>query len=75
MNYAIIDENNIVINIVAANNSLYENWILIENLPVDIGDYYDGINFYRNNQKVITKEQELRIALNILLRGEENDNH
>ena len=75
MNYAIIDENNIVINIVVANNSLYENWILIENLPVDIGDYYDGINFYHNNQKVITKEQELRIALNILLRGEENDNH
>jgi hypothetical protein len=56
MNYAVIDENNIVINIVVANNSLYENWILIENLPVNIGDYYDGINFYRNNQKVITKE-------------------
>lgn len=71
MNYAIIDENNIVINIAVANTPLNESWIFIDNRPVTFGDVYNGNDFYRNGEKVLTREEELTTVLNILLGEEE----
>lgn len=70
MNYAIIDENNTVINLAVATVPLDDSWILINNLPVTFGDVWDGVNFYRNNEKVLSREEELTIVLGILM-GEE----
>ena len=67
MNYAIIDENNIVINIAVAYQPLDEKWIFIDNRPVTFGDVWDGTDFYRNGEKVLTREEELAIAMNILM--------
>ena len=47
MNYAIIDKNNIVINIAIAYTPLNEQWIFIGERPVTFGDVWDGVNFYR----------------------------
>lgn len=63
MNYAIIDSNGIVVNIAVSLYALNNNWIETGDLPVSIGDIYNGSDFYRNGEKVITHEEELHIML------------
>lgn len=73
MDYAIID-NNVVVNIAVASAPIDENWISRGDKPVNIGDVYDGKDFYRNGSKVLSINEELQMqladmemAVNILL--------
>lgn len=82
MDYAQI-ENNIVVNLVYLSSAYaYSDEYFINNhlVPINgamivIGDTYneaDG-HFYRDGQRVYTQVEELNMALNILLLGEEYD--
>ena len=76
-------EDNVVINIVyfdpAYGYSLEElkkdNLVPVKNYPVWIGDTYDfeTERFYRNNEKLLSYQEELEAALQILLTGVETD--
>ena len=66
MDYAILDNNNIVDNLAVSTIPLNEKWIPLEGRRVAIGDIYDGADFYRGGEKVLAKEEELDIALKIL---------
>ena len=67
-NYAIIDDN-IVINIATAENPVNDKWIFTGELPVAIGDTWNGKDFYHDNEKVRTKEEELSTIISILCGG------
>lgn len=62
MIYAII-ENNTVVNIATSEYALNENWIFTNDVPVCIGDTYDGESFYRNGEKVISEKEYLYAQL------------
>ena len=49
------------------------NFIEVTGLPVQRGDTYDSQKnrFYRDNNPIYSKEEELEIAINILLNGKE----
>lgn len=61
-NYAEIEDGQVknIIWLASSNAGEFPNCILInENLPVAIGDTYDGQNFYHNGELVLTNEQFL----------------
>ena len=56
MNYALI-ENGVVTNIIWLNETNaheFPNSVNTKNRPLDIGDTYDGADFYRDGVKVLT---------------------
>lgn len=56
MNYAFI-ENDVVTNVIwlsPSNASEFSNAVPIGDILVDIGDTYDGQNFYRDGEKVLS---------------------
>lgn len=61
-NYAEIEDGQ-VINIIwlaSSNAGEFPNCVRVgENLPVTIGDTYDGYNFYHDGEMVLTNEQSL----------------
>lgn len=83
MTYAKIDENNVVINLIniepvhiPSETYLEENNLLSTgNYPVYIGDTYnpETKRFYRKGIIVYTYEEQLKLALDILLAGVETD--
>ena len=65
MNYALI-ENNIVTNTIwlsQTNAHKFPNAIYYGEIPVAIGDMYDGEHFYRNGKRVLTYLEELEEEL------------
>lgn len=74
MNYALI-ENGMVVNLIylhPMNLSDFPNAVFAGNLPVTIGDSYDGEFFWRNGEKVTenmpeeNEEEDMREALELL---------
>lgn len=60
MNYALI-ENGVVANIIwlyEGNAEDFPNAVHIGDRPVRMGDTWDGVDFYRNGEKVLTAEEE-----------------
>lgn len=56
MNYALI-ENNVVVNIIylsPSNAKEFPGAVLLNGIPVGIGDTYDGKYFYRNGNRILT---------------------
>lgn len=57
MNYALLDETNIVINIIWLNYSNaddFPNAVKIDDRPVTMGDVYQDGKFYRDGSEVLT---------------------
>lgn len=69
-------ENDTVVNILVIRQSQaheFPNCVLIDNIPVEIGDTYLNGHFYHNNIEIKSLEQELiekNDILNILLGAE-----
>ena len=80
MNYALV-ENGVVTNIIwlySANASDFPSAVPCGDLPVAIGDTYDGTDFYRGGERVLTAleqaqkdAEDMQAALALL--GVEND--
>ena len=63
MTYALI-EDGLVVNLIwlhYANASDFPNAVPVSRVPVEIGDTFDGENFYRNGERVKT-EAEIALA-------------
>ena len=68
MNYALI-ENGVVKNIIwlyEGNAKDFPNAVPMKDRPVNIGDTWDGTDFYRNGEKVLTEADQMREALALL---------
>lgn len=75
MNYALI-ENGVVTNIIwlhPGNVNEFPNAVSVNDRPVAIGDTWDGTDFFRNGEKVLTaaelaqkENQEMKEALALL---------
>ena len=75
MNYALI-ENGVVTNLIwlyPANAAEFPNAVPMGDIPVAIGDTWDGEHFYRNGERVLTPAQQaaadaqdMRDALSLL---------
>ena len=64
MNYALIDENGTVDNIIwlcSANRSDFSNAICVANRPVAIGDVYAGGEFTRDGVVVLTYPEQITL--------------
>lgn len=74
MNYALLDENNVVTNIIVLTPESAEDFpgaVYIGDIRVGIGDEYrDGL-FYRGEERCYSTLEELQIALQILTMGVE----
>lgn len=60
-NYALI-ENGVVSNIISlhpGNASDFPNAVYMNDVPVCIGDTYDGTNFFRNGEQLKTEKQRI----------------
>lgn len=71
MNYAVV-ENGIVTNIIwlnPANAYEFPNAVPIGDVPVAIGDTFDGENFYRNGERVVSLSEKLGNIINNLVGG------
>ena len=55
---AAIVENGVVVNIIVVSDWYNGSAILLGELPVAIGDTYDGTNFWRDGEKVIAPQPE-----------------
>ena len=61
MDYALV-ENGIVTNLIwlhPSNADDFPNAVQIGDIPVAIGDTYDGEHFFRNGERVLTHEERL----------------
>lgn len=75
MNYALM-ENGVVTNVIwlhPSNADDFPGAVLVDDVPVDIGDTYENGTFYRNGEKVLTfaeqmqmQTSDMRSALNLL---------
>lgn len=75
MNYALV-ENGVVTNLIwlyPANAAEFPNAVPMSDIPVAIGDTWDGEHFYRNGERVLTPAQQaaadaqdMRDALSLL---------
>ena len=61
MNYAII-ENGVVVNIIVGPLPNGMDGVALGDRPVAIGDIYDGTDFYRDGEKILTIREQLQIA-------------
>lgn len=71
MNYALVD-NETVSNIIwlnPANAYEFPNAVPIGDVPVAIGDTFDGENFYRNGERVVSLSEELGNIISNLVGG------
>lgn len=69
MNYALI-ENGIVTNIIwlsYTNADDFPNAVAMGDLPVAIGDTWDGENFYRNGEKVVSALEQTQSELKTMV--------
>lgn len=65
MNYALID-NGMVVNLIwlhPGNAGDFPGAVPRGDVPVQIGDTYDGKSFYRNGERVLTRTEELAARL------------
>lgn len=68
MNYALI-ENGIVTNIIwlsYTNADDFPNAVAMGDLPVAIGDTWDGEYFYRDGQRILTRNEEIQDMVDAL---------
>lgn len=58
-------ENNIVINIewCSDRTANTDNLVSVNDLPVAVGDTYDGIDFYHDGEKVLSENQMLMVQV------------
>lgn len=65
MNYALIVDG-VVVNIIwlyEGNAEEFPNAVHIGERPVRMGDTWDGTDFYRNGEKVLTPLEEMELAM------------
>lgn len=71
MNYALV-ENGVVTNVIwlnPGNANEFPNAVPIEDVPVAIGDTWNGENFYRNGERVVSLSEEIGNIINNLVGG------
>ena len=76
MTYALLDENNIVINLIVLTSDTakdFPNAIYTNNVCVHIGDLYQNGYFYHEGERCYSVLEELQIALQILTLGVDID--
>ena len=68
MNYALI-EDGVVTNIIwlsYTNADDFPNAVAMGDLPVAIGDTWDGERFYRNGERILTQAEEMQDMVDAL---------